>query len=916
MKHQLLIVLLFSFSLTTVFSQTGKVSGNINNNGEPIPGASITIKGKTTGVISDFDGNYTIECEIGDTLFISSIGSRTKEIIVTPQMFKRGSIIAPKQQRVNLIINNAYKNAIKKRIVVYDSIPNIKNSTRTYNKQGSYIQVNRINEIDIKRNKVNLSFFKPNIFYELGASTQTDFRFVKKNNLPEIQQIYAQGSSINNNSIYRGAETNEIFSYGPRLNSLAFDMSLYPYDTNGRLVPISNNSGKKVMPYENNLFNTVANSTNTFFANVSTDERSFEFDFLNKSGKDIYAEEVNTLNQINLNYNEKNNSDKVILWKAIVKYSNLKNNQPNINGFQNNLLLNTLATPISFSNDQGYRLDNGEQRSFSPANFNNPKWLLHNNDNKMSNELFVASLQNTYNISDRVKLKSKINYLSNDAEQQFLVLKNTVGFINGYASNKNIKKQNLDANINFNWYEYINNSKLNIISNLNFTNEDLAYFFLENTISNSIQNATTLPITNRLHRNQFRWLNKVKYNFLDNNAYVDISNNSYVSSIQNSKWFLPALSLKYEFGNMLYSDWIYKLDLSTSYAKDINPLSLFYNNQSHNSLNIAPENSFSYTANIDLFASKEVSIEDKNSFEASLGFGFKLFNKRWDFDATYYTNTIKGSIFPVLEQNKFELKNIADVRNSGIELNLNSHIYINESFRYNPSIVFSAYKTKTLRLLSNEERIPIAGFSTISKNLIKGQPAGVLVGSAYVRDANNNLILDAEGLPTVATSLKVIGNPIPKFNIGFSNTIEWKRIRLDIVLDYQKGGEVWNGTQNVLNYLGTSQQSANERELGIPIRENRFTRYGFSGVAEDAIVDGSYLNLKKVSLFYDIKTNNERHFIRSLNIGIYGVNLLTLSKFRGATPYNSLFDQSSSQGINYFNTPIISELGVKMNINI
>lgn len=62
-----------------------EVSGKILD-GEtlkPLPGASVLIKGTTTGVVSDFDGNYTIKAEMGDILVFSYSGFEPQEIEVT-----------------------------------------------------------------------------------------------------------------------------------------------------------------------------------------------------------------------------------------------------------------------------------------------------------------------------------------------------------------------------------------------------------------------------------------------------------------------------------------------------------------------------------------------------------------------------------------------------------------------------------------------------------------------------------------------------------------------------------------------------------------------------------------------------------------------------------------------------------------
>jgi len=424
-----------------------------------------------------------------------------------------------------------------------------------------------------------------------------------------------------------------------------------------------------------------------------------------------------------------------------------------------------------------------------------------------------------------------------------------------------------------------------------------------------------LAINRDLSRGIFSWFTRVDFSFLENNATASIINNSFTSTRQNSKWFLPSLQLKYEFGNIISSNFLRKLNLSASIGKDINYTDLFYDNQSHNSLRITPEQSFGYTTNNDLFASDAIDLEDKKSYELSLSLGFNFNRQYWNLYTTYFSNTINGSVFPVWTSDKYELQNVANLQNSGVEWSLEGSVYDYGAFRFTPKIVFSTYNTKVLDLLTATNRVPIAGFSTISKNLIEGQPAGVFFGSTYIRDNENTIVLDSAGNPLISPNLEIIGNPIPDFNLGFSSTLQWKGIQLDFLIDYQKGGNVWNGTQNTLNYLGVSQQSAIEREVNNTVFD-QYQRNGFEGVAEDAIVDGSYLNIKSVQISYETNSDNSRPFFRQFKIGIYGTNLLMTSKFRGASPYSSLFDQSSSQGLHFFNSPLISEIGMKINIKI
>ena len=72
-------ILLLSFAFLTViaFSAMAQrtVSGKVTDDGgEALPGVNVVIKGTTTGVTTDLDGNYRISVEDGATLIFSFVG--------------------------------------------------------------------------------------------------------------------------------------------------------------------------------------------------------------------------------------------------------------------------------------------------------------------------------------------------------------------------------------------------------------------------------------------------------------------------------------------------------------------------------------------------------------------------------------------------------------------------------------------------------------------------------------------------------------------------------------------------------------------------------------------------------------------------------------------------------------------------
>ncbi len=82
MKRILLLTTMFFFAISCLIAQR-TVSGKVTDDaGEPLPGVNVVIKGTTTGVTTDLEGNYRLSVEDGATLVFSYVGFDSKEITV------------------------------------------------------------------------------------------------------------------------------------------------------------------------------------------------------------------------------------------------------------------------------------------------------------------------------------------------------------------------------------------------------------------------------------------------------------------------------------------------------------------------------------------------------------------------------------------------------------------------------------------------------------------------------------------------------------------------------------------------------------------------------------------------------------------------------------------------------------------
>ena len=84
MKKISIFLSLMLLTMATAFAQNITVSGSIKDavTDEPLPGASVVLKGTRTGAVSDLEGNYSIKVPSGSTLVFSSIGYQSEEVVV------------------------------------------------------------------------------------------------------------------------------------------------------------------------------------------------------------------------------------------------------------------------------------------------------------------------------------------------------------------------------------------------------------------------------------------------------------------------------------------------------------------------------------------------------------------------------------------------------------------------------------------------------------------------------------------------------------------------------------------------------------------------------------------------------------------------------------------------------------------
>jgi len=192
-----------------------------------------------------------------------------------------------------------------------------------------------------------------------------------------------------------------------------------------------------------------------------------------------------------------------------------------------------------------------------------------------------------------------------------------------------------------------------------------------------------------------------------------------------------------------------------------------------------------------------------------------------------------------------------------------------------------------------------------------------LYGTYWVRDKNENLLIDADGYPIISTDTKPLGDPFPRYSLGITTGLTWKGITLSGLLDIRNGGVAWNGTQARLNRIGRSEGSADrEGEMVVegyhadgtpnstPIPKLDYWQYvkGDFGATENNIQKTDWVRLREVTIAYTFA--KFKRVIRSMDVSITARNLFLNTPYTGVDPESSLTGAASNyQGIDWFTMP-------------
>jgi hypothetical protein len=269
-------ILIILFASLSAFAQERLITGVLKSSdgSEPLPGVNVQIKGTNIGTTTDAEGRYSIRVPVGATLVFSFIGMQTREVVVGSENVKK------KNAPATLKPSKKSKAASFPRSLLNDTVPNapgvitLSDDTPTHNgtipKDPKWITgFRRLG------NRYQILTYT-DLFRQTGYALQftTTVGVDEATSRPDLQSSYAQGQPQGGSNVWRGAEHNEIFSWGPLVKTLEYNGQPYPYDRNGMLVQAGTGNGKQAHNYSSNVFQTGLTNANELTLSLPGPSRS------------------------------------------------------------------------------------------------------------------------------------------------------------------------------------------------------------------------------------------------------------------------------------------------------------------------------------------------------------------------------------------------------------------------------------------------------------------------------------------------------------------------------------------------------------------------------------------------------------------------------------------------------------------
>jgi len=806
----------------------------------------------------------------------------------------------------------------------------------------------------------------------LGISINSNTSFSNLLVLPDYQNSFGQGSNGQFSYVDgKGGGINDGVdeSWGPRLD--------------GRLIPQFNSNGVPVpfVAHPDNVrsfFNTGRTLNNGIAFSGTGEKYDFRLSYNNLDQTGVIPNSSQSKNSFlfNLGY-------KITPKLTLNTYANFVNSSAdNLPGSGGRRATSTMLQFTWF----GRQVDVDQLKTYQDALGNNINW----NNSYYSNPYFVAYENTVGQIRNRLIGSVELNYKIIDGLSANFRTGNDY-----YTDRRKIKIAYGTNGTPFGSYEedaYTFNEN-NTEGRLDYTKKLSKDFNLDILLGGNIRTTTfenNYQLASKLAVNGLYTLSNSRDPLISSNIYtkqkiysafssaqLGFRNYAYLNLTARNDWSstLPAANRSYFYpsvnGSLILSEaFDIKSDVLTfaklragwsKVGKDASPYQLI------NSYGfIAPFNSNPQQYANSIFLNRDLKPETTKSTEAGLELG--LFNNRLRFDVgVYNTNSVDQILnLDVSTSTGYSQKlvNGGTINNKGLEVQLGVTPIKTENFTWDINTNFSLNRSEVKSLYQDIQSYVLGTNRTVQVLASVGRPYGQLFGTAYVRNDAGDIIVKADGTPTISSSKQILGKFTPDWIGGITNSFTYKNINLSVLVDAHVGGKIYSNTNRTGTYTGVLESTLEGRGAengglsyyypgnstankavqisagaaapgGATVYDDGMVfkgvladgsanstilpaqQYykGFTNADEAFVYSATYVKLREVKLGYTLPQQWIKSIgLQSATVSVVGRNLLIIHKEVPNIDPETAFNTGNGQGLEDLTLPGVRNIGFNINL--
>ncbi len=337
---------------------------------------------------------------------------------------------------------------------------------------------------------------------------------------------------------------------------------------------------------------------------------------------------------------------------------------------------------------------------------------------------------------------------------------------------------------------------------------------------------------------------------------------------------------------------------------------------SGNSIGYASGNNFISGATLGSLGNDRISWEAQR--QANIGFEMNFYKNKFNTSADYYQKVTKGLLYVpstslYLGTIPAPFDNIGSTKTNGVDISLGYNNKIGKDLRIGTLLTFTTVKNLvtatndegTARILGGyyfngqsqsvtvfeKGKTPayyfgyktLGIFQTVAEITASPAQSGAQPGDIKFADLNSDGIIDSKDQTQ-------IGNPFPKFTVGWNLNLEYKNLDLSVYTYASYGNDVYRALERNGNYTNKFRSVLNRWTGPGTTNDAHNPRYSFddknnnSRVSDRYVEDGSFIKIRNILLGYNFQFAPIKKIFSSVRLYAQVKNAFTFTKYSGYDP--------------------------------